>query len=779
MKAHTILCAFFCLILISIPTGAQAAAHPAPHHPSIQPPQLHHAPGRLMVQFTTEACKATALSSTRERGKALPTGRTGLVSVDQLLDNLGATGITVPYNKLKNEQSAQTLGLDRWFMIHLPNKSDIPAAAALLLADPQVSRAVPDWQVHLTTVPVTPNDPAYGNNWGHHNIAQFLSYDWATATYTGPAVGMPGFDAKMPLAWGGDQGYGDPNVVIAIMDTGVDLTHPDLRLVAGYDFGDNDNNPSDDSAAAGHGTLCAGVAAARANNAAGVVGAAGGCSVMPLKVADSQGNLYLSAVQSALHFAADNGAAVVSMSFGFNMALDPPTDMALQYAHSAGVVLVAAVGNENASTIIYPANSPLVIAVGAASPCGERKRSSSDPAELDSGVSPDANSYTCDGERWWGSNYSALSGPDLPDAVDVMGPAILPSTDITGAGGWDATDYYGYFSGTSCAAPYVAGVAAVMLSHMPGMPPDMVRDQICFTAIDMSDWLEAGPGWDAYTGYGMINAAAAVEVSAASANFSATPTSGCLPLQVNFTDLSVSYAWPLATWHWDFGDGSTSTQQNPTWLFNDPGIYTVNLTVMAPDVMGYQWLGGKVMNNLVAVPSPVLAQFSASTHWGDAPLAVQFTDASVGNVTSWFWDFGDGHTSTAQSPQHTFTHEGQFPVILTTTDVCGANTTMPFEVFVGVPTGVELPGAAFGLAPNYPDPFNPATVLSFELEQAGWATLTIYDVAGHRVATLLDGVQEAGPNQVTWRPRQAQSGVYFARLVQGNRTAVEQMVLIR
>jgi subtilisin family serine protease len=769
----------FWLSLLLAPTGVQAAPHPGQQHPATQPAQLSHAPGRLMIQFTPEACQVPALSLVRERGKALPTARTGLAAVDQVLADLGATGLTTPYGQLKNQDSAEKLGLNRWFMVHLPVQIDVPAAAERLLSVPQVTNAVPDWQVHLTTVPVSPNDPAYGNNWGHHNTAQLPSYNWVAGTYTGTPVGMPGFDAKAPLAWGGDQGYGNSAVIIAILDTGVDLTHPDLRLVAGYDYGDNDSNPSDDSAAAGHGTLCAGVAAARADNSLGVAGAAGGCSVMPLKVADSQGNLYMSAIQSALHHAADNGAGVASMSFGFNMASDPPTDAALQYAHDAGVVLVAAVGNENAPNIIYPANSMLVIAVGAASPCGERKRSSSNPAELDTGVFADPNSYTCDGERWWGSNYSALSGPDLPDAVDVMGPANLPSTDITGAGGWDTTDYYANFSGTSCATPYVAGVCALLLSHQPGLPPDMVRDRIRMTALDMSDWLEATPGWDIYTGWGLVNAAAAVDVSAASADFSATPTSGCLPLQVTFTDASVSYANPLATWQWDFGDGGISNQQNPTWLYSQPGTYAVTLTVMAPDVMGYLWLDSKHVTNLVTVPAPVQAQFTASTYWGYPPLTIQFTDASVGNATAWFWDFGDGQTSTAQSPQHTYTAKGHFSVILTTTDLCGSDTTIPFDVFVGVPTGVDLPGAAFALRPNVPNPFNPATVLEFELEQEGWATLEVFDVAGHRVATLLDGVQPAGPQRVTWRPRQVQSGVYFARLVQGKRIAVERMVLIR
>ena len=95
------------------------------------------------------------------------------------------------------------------------------------------------------------------------------------------------------------------------------------------------------------------------------------------------------------------------MSFGAAISGDPATDAALQYAYNNGVTLFAATGNENANTIRYPANHPLVIAVGAASPCGGRKRSSSIVSELNPGVMADPNDYTCDGERWWGSNYGS------------------------------------------------------------------------------------------------------------------------------------------------------------------------------------------------------------------------------------------------------------------------------------------------------------------------------------------------------------------------------------
>ncbi len=93
---------------------------------------------------------------------------------------------------------------------------------------------------------------------------------------------------------------GDPNIIIGILDTGVDINHPDLRLVQGYDFGDNDNDPNDNSAYAEHGTCTAGIAAAIANNGIGVSGIAGGCSVMPIKVS-SNGEISFTYAANALN----------------------------------------------------------------------------------------------------------------------------------------------------------------------------------------------------------------------------------------------------------------------------------------------------------------------------------------------------------------------------------------------------------------------------------------------------------------------------------------------
>jgi hypothetical protein len=146
------------------------------------------------------------------------------------------------------------------------------------------------------------------------------------------------------------------------------------------------------------------------------------------------------------------------MSLGAAISSDPATDTAINYAFNAGCTILAATGNENRTTISYPAIHANVIGIGAASPCGQRKRSSSLSSEVNPGVSTDPNGYTCDGERWWGSNYGTNTA-NAAGAVDILAPTILPTTDIQGSGGYRTGDYEPFFNGTSCATPYVAGVA--------------------------------------------------------------------------------------------------------------------------------------------------------------------------------------------------------------------------------------------------------------------------------------------------------------------------------
>jgi len=172
------------------------------------------------------------------------------------------------------------------------------------------------------------------------------------------------------------------------------------------------------------------------------------------------------------------------------------------------------------------------------------------------------------------------------------------------------------------------------------------------------------------------------------AAFSGTPTSGCAPLEVCFTDASTGNP---TSWSWSFGDGGTSTEQNPCNTYDTPGSYTVSLTVA--NACGSDT---EMKEHYITVGGPPTAAFSGTPTSGCAPLEVCFTDASTGTPTSWSWAFGDGGTSGAQNPCHTYNAPGSYTVSLTVTNACGSdNETKAGYLQVGGP-----PTAAFSGTPT-------------------------------------------------------------------------------
>jgi PKD repeat protein len=171
------------------------------------------------------------------------------------------------------------------------------------------------------------------------------------------------------------------------------------------------------------------------------------------------------------------------------------------------------------------------------------------------------------------------------------------------------------------------------------------------------------------------------------AQFSATPLSGTAPLPVTFTDLSSNYP---TSWIWDFGDGSTSTAQNPTHTYLEPGTYEVSLTVTNEAASNTHTKPGYI--NAYGMR----ADFIAAPLWGSAPLTVTFTDLSAGigvpGPTSWAWDFGDETTSTEQHPSHTYLANGVYTVTLTASNGDASDTKVkPNFVTVADVTPIYLP----------------------------------------------------------------------------------------
>lgn len=340
-----------------------------------------------------------------------------------------------------------------------------------LKGETAVAVAEPDYVKHtqevgpirpLRRVQMTPNDPAW--------------VDTSGQPAQSPQVGqlaMWGLRAiKADTAW--DTTAGAPSVIVATIDTGADMNHPDLR--ANLDAQDAKNlveegNPVDDDY--GHGTHVAGIIAAVGNNAAGVIGVAWRARVLPIRVlgVDGSGSAYNTV--EALQYAVQAGAKVVNMSLGSPDHSDIEAD-AISQAIAAGVVVVAAAGNEatDGNYEEYPASYPGVISVGA--------------------IGPDL-------KRAWFSNYNSHVTVSAP-GVDIL--STIPSRF--------GPSPYGYMSGTSMAAPMVSGVAALILSVHPGWSPARVTQQLVATAQPESANSTDPAGYNEFFGAGLVDASQAV-----------------------------------------------------------------------------------------------------------------------------------------------------------------------------------------------------------------------------------------------------------------------------
>ncbi len=303
-----------------------------------------------------------------------------------------------------------------------------------------------------------PNDPKYILQWHLKSINTDKAWDYVT---------------------------GNPEIIVAVIDTGVDYNHPDLKRniwvnkdevpsngidddgngyvddYYGYDFVNNDGDPIDDN---GHGTVVAGIIAAEINNSLGVAGIAQ-VKIMVLKVLDRNGSGYESDVAEAIRYAVDNGANIVSMSLGGSEYIKLLED-ACNYAWNKNVLLVAASGNDGGKDIDYPAKFQSVIAVGSVNQ--EDKLSS----------------------------FS-----DFGREQELVAPGEGILSTYTGMS-------YKSMSGTSAATPQVSGVAALLLSVNPTLSNRDVRKILQQSADDLGF-----RGKDSVYGYGKVNASRAVSIA--------------------------------------------------------------------------------------------------------------------------------------------------------------------------------------------------------------------------------------------------------------------------
>jgi subtilase family protein len=429
-----------------------------------QDPHSYFAINPTVLLLTQEVAAIVGDATAIDNTASINQNRTRLLKGYVVLDLPNGTALDVA-GEIAKQARAQGVSGGLLFE-NIPYVSPTCGCACLAAPDTGIGRGL----CSPAQSAVMPNDTFFPNQWGLQRI-------------------------NAPSAWPISEG--DPNVVVAVLDQGVELGHPDLNLwPVSYSTITHTN---DGSPVGNHGTACAGIIGAKIDNALGVSGLAGRCRVMAIAT-----NFADTEVAEGLYYAADNGARVVSMSFGvypswmiWNFAI---IEAALQYCHDKNVVLVAASGNENQNVSRFPGTDPRTICIGGSNRDDVRK------AIGDASV-----------ESWWGACF----GPD----IDVVAPCLeIPTTDRLGAAGYTPTNYDMLFNGTSSATPHVAALAGLIISVNPALTDSNVRQIISETTdkINAAGYVYLPtPGkpygtWNTEVGYGRINAERALLVACAS-----------------------------------------------------------------------------------------------------------------------------------------------------------------------------------------------------------------------------------------------------------------------
>ena len=682
------------------------------------------------------------------------------------------------------------------YRLRIPESASVEEMVRRYQERPDVEWAEPNFRMHMATVP---NDADYTSE-------QKWYYDLLSAE----------------RAW--DHERGDVSVVLAILDSGVDLDHPDLmdkiwtnevevpgngldddnngRVddVHGWDFVDNDSDPGVSlaslsigtsgglSSGVSHGTMVAGIAAAASNNFTGVTGMAWGCSIMSVRVLNPEGTGWTADIAYGITYAAKNGARVINLSLG-DTTYSAAVAAAVEKAHDVyGCVVVAAAGNANRSPILYPARLSRVIAVG-------------------------ASDHRDPGGR---ASFSSW-GPE----IDVVAPGEdIWSTSVdhrTGAA------EYRPGSGTSFSSPLVAGLCGLILSRHPSYTNEQVRDLLKATATDLpddpDDSPDAGPDWD---GAGMVNAYQALrplgdvtgndqitaydaswilryavgQVALTGGDSVAADVSGDVGVTPYDASLVLEYVVGRRTTFPVEEGGSFRVVSSEERILRvgtpermEDGRLCAAIFVDLRDgiVAGEMELRveGRCIRAVAAargaLPSEYLWAANVSANrirlafagteplTGEGPLARVILDRGT--------EGGDGKAASDRSDvdlaaglriERVRLNEGRIPTRLagTQTEIANDHASAPPE---------------YTLYPNFPNPFNACTRIEYRVPTSGHIRLAVYDVLGRRIETLVDAWRSAGLYAARWDGGNASSGVYFCRLdVEGESfSQVRRMLLVR
>ena len=447
------------------------------------------APGEIIIKIK----EGINLDITQIDG-AFYTGIQSIDSLNQKFNILNIKQTILSVIQPKNVELSKSIGLDRFYTILVDENINIHSAVVEYEANPFIESAgLNEGGMQAASSTITPNDPKFSWQWGLH----------CDGSNPPPDPGKADADIDAPEGW--DIETGDYQVVVAIIDKGIDWTHPDIANNIwknsgedawsnpndyttgnkadddsngfvddwkGWNFIDNNGN-SQDQSADGHGTHCAGIAGAVTNNNYGIAGVNWWSKLMALRAMYKGGTIYWVDAAAALTYAADNGADVISMSFGGYSDTQQVLKGGIDYAYNSGCTLVAAMGNDGGEVIHYPAKYSNVIAVGATDVDDTRARKGD----------------------WMNQN----KGSNYGSHIDVIAPGTWTYSTVT-------NNNFAYMNGTSMATPHVAGLAALLLSQKSSRTNVKIREIIRNTADDQVGYsYEDTKGFDKHHGYGRIN----------------------------------------------------------------------------------------------------------------------------------------------------------------------------------------------------------------------------------------------------------------------------------
>ena len=630
------------------------------------------------------------------------------------------------------------------FVITIPKQTQIYKTSRTFCTSVGINYAHPNYVGSLLS---TPNDTYYPNQAG-------LYYD----------ASFPNSDIRAVYAW--DVETGQPFVKIGVYDCGIDGTHADLngsKVAGGYDFtsGTAISAGTNNCGGAFHGTACAGIIGARRNNGIGVAGIAGGddalgnagCSIYDMKIASGSTYVSMSTICASIISGASSGGYglhIMNHSWAVYNLNDLTLQDAVRFASQNGVILVASRGNyfpastgacfndnfSGLATLGYHAfpscfQDEQVLNIGSSGNDGNWKSTNNGHGATN-----------CD-------NYQSMTGYN----VDVMAPGNLDDVYTTMPG-----NSYGAMNGTSAAAPHVAGVAGLILSHcdQPNPSPNnlVIEDveYIIQTTAHDNVHSPSSSGYDGYSGWGLMDAYEAVN-------------------EINTGQFKIQH----------FGVGQNATNATPTGVETDPIVY-VNLTEACNGLTPNNYYASRykvtvTLNYHLSDPNDVVVdawpRFSSTLGWHhDTPLGVDnwcnivsvtTTQAVLETYVYNFYADANGHHIDPWLP------------------TAPANVKVALSILTtNSPTGINKINKSEDLTLGiFPNPAQDNATINVTLSKSQQISLEMYDVQGKLVKNISKEKAITGKNQYQVSLADLAEGVYYVRLVSEEKTCSKKLVIVK